>query len=519
MAPGVVIEPVQFGRVTWGRNSLQLRYHNENTPARSLALKILTSYPDSASGVVWEVTYPLLLPPEQSGDFAVDFFVRPDHGHLRVELEARDEEGILFKQDHEFSFEAPYRGEYVLQPSTPGPQGLEWEGRIHPAFKVRESPSFIFYFFPGSDAEQDLERIIPQREKILEKLIKDFQVQVSGKAVVFFYPDAETARKLTGHRADGWTYGQTIVEVYGPRRRIDPWHELIHLVAGKIGSPPVLFAEGLATSREKNFDNAGRYRAGVEEWCRGFLREGALIPLAELMEYTSLGEDLTRPRVAYPEAACFTQYLLRTYGWEKFRRAYAELVNSPRHDVQEENLERFQGVFGTSLREAEAGWKEALSMSRGAKLPSDVLKRVVMEETVPYLVARGRTLLTSGAPEEAEKLLKEAVALDGSDLDAHFWLGQAYHVRKNFSAALAEYERVIRLGDRSQVMQLAWSHVWAGQILDQAGKREVALGHYQAAVALHDRSEVRLEGRMTTSSEAALKGIERPFVPLEPSPE
>ena len=40
-----------------------------------------------------------------------------------------------------------------------------------------------------------------------------------------------------------------------------------------------------------------------------------------------------------------------------------------------------------------------------------------------------------------------------------------------------------------------------------------------AAVALHDRSEVRLEGRMTTSSEAALKGIERPFVPLEPSPE
>jgi tetratricopeptide (TPR) repeat protein len=509
------IDPAQFGRVTWGRNTLRLKYHNAGSIAKSLALKVRTYYAGLDSGVIWEVTYPVLLPPELSGEFTVDYFVRPDHGNLRVELEALGGEGAVFRQAEEFPFQAPYRGDYLLQPSHLGTQGLEWEGRVYPPFKVRESESFIFYYFPGSDAEKDMERIIPQRQKILQKLQKDFQVKLPGKSIFFFYPDAESARKLTGHRADGWAYGRTIVEVYGPRRKIDPSHELVHLVAGQIGNPPVLLAEGLATSREKNFDNAGKYHASVEDWCRAFLKENALIPLSVLLEYTSFGEDLTRPRIAYPEAACFTNYLQETYGWEKFRKAYAEMVNDPNPTVQERNLDRFEGIYGISLRQAEADWKEKLSLSRGPGIPSAVAQRVVVEEQVPYLVARGRTLLTSGSEEEAQKVLAEAVGLDGTDLDAHFWLAQAYHVRKNLKAALAEYDKVIRMGDRTHLMEISWSHVWSGQILDQSGKREEALLHYRTAEALHDRSEVRLEGRTTTSLEAARQGIAQPFIASE----
>jgi tetratricopeptide (TPR) repeat protein len=518
-APAIRIDPPQFGRVTWGRNTMRLKYHNAGLIAKSLALKVRTYYADSASGVIWEVTYPLLLPPELAGEFTVDYFVRPDHGNLRVELEALGLEGPVFRQSQDFPFQAPYRAEYLLQPSHLGAQGLEWEGRVYPVFKVRESESFIFYYFPGSDAEKEMERIIPQREKILQKLQKDFQVKMSGKAVFFFYPDAEAARKLTGHRADGWTYGKTIVEVYGPRRKIDPSHELVHLVARQLGTPPVLLAEGLATSKEKNFDNAGKYHASVEDWCRAFLRENALIPLSVLMDYTSFGEDLTRPRIAYPEAACFTNYLQETYGWEKFRRAYAELVNDPNPAVQEKNLTLFENIYGKSLREAESDWKERLSQARGSGLPASVAKKVVGEETVPYLVARGRVLLTSGSEEEAEKVLLEAVALDGTDLEARFWLAQAYHVRKNLTAALTEYEKVIRMGDRTHLMEIAWSQVWAGQILDQSGRREEALLHYRAAESLRERSQVRLEGRMTTSLEAARQGIAHPYVPSELPPE
>ncbi|HEU5182239.1 MAG TPA: tetratricopeptide repeat protein [Candidatus Polarisedimenticolia bacterium] len=514
--PAIVLQPARFGRVAWGRNTLKLDYRNGASTATSLVLRVRTYYADSASGVFWEVGYPVLLPPAQSGEFSVDFFVRPDHGALRVELEASGGEGVVHREAREFHFEPPYRGDYLLQPSRLGTTGVEWEGRVYPSFLVRESPSFVFYYFPGSEAEKALETIVPQREKILAKLLKDFDVKLPGKTVFFFYPDAETARKLTGHRADGWTYGRTIVEVYGPRRKIDPWHELVHLAASRIGMPPVLFAEGLATAREKSFDNAGKYRATPTDWCRGFLREGALIPLGDLMEDTSFGEDLTRPRIAYPEAACFTDYLEATYGWPKLRQAYAQLVNSPDAAVHEENLASFEKIYGRSLRQAESEWKEYLSRARGSRVPRDLVRKVVVEETVPYRVALGRSMLTSAKNAEAEQELSAAVELDPADLEARFWLAQALHVQGKLAQALEQYEQVIRMGDRTRRMELAWSHVWAGQILDRQGKRDEALAHYRSAQSLDERSEVRLEGRLTTSLEAAREGIAHPFVPAAP---
>src|SRR5262245_5282674 len=511
VTPSILLQPARFGRVAWGRNTLRLGYRNEATTAKSLVLRARTYYADSASGVFWEVGYPVLLPPAQSGEFSVDFFVRPDHGLLRVELEASGEEGVVHREAREFRFEPPYRGEYLLQPSRLGPGGLEWEGRVYPSFLVRESPSFVFYYFPGSEAEKALDSIIPQREKILAKLLKDFEVTLSGKTVFFFYPDAEAARKLTGHRADGWTYGRTIVEVYGPRRKIDPWHGLAHLLAARIGAPPVRCAEGLATSREKSFDNAGKYRTSATDWCRGFLREGALIPLGELMEDTSFGEDLTRPRIAYPESACFTDYLEEAYGWAKLRQAYEELVNSPDVGVHEQNLARFERIYGRSLRSAESEWKEWLSRSRGSRVPQDIVRKVVVEETVPYRVALGRARLVSGKSAEAEEELASAVAIDGSSLEARFWLAQALHVQGKLEPALQQYEQVIRMGDRTRRMEVAWSHVWAGQILDRQGKRAEALSHDRTAASLHARREVPPGRPPSSSLEAAREGIARPF--------
>jgi tetratricopeptide (TPR) repeat protein len=108
------------------------------------------------------------------------------------------------------------------------------------------------------------------------------------------------------------------------------------------------------------------------------------------------------------------------------------------------------------------------------------------------------------------------VALDGSSLEARFWLGQALHVEGKLAPALEQYEKVIRMGDRSRRMEVAWSHVWAGQILDRMGKRQEALAHYRSAQSLDERSEVRLEGRLTTSLEAAREGLAHPYVPPAP---
>ena len=511
------VERTDFGRVSWGRNSLRLRLRNDSDRASSLALRIRSAFEDSGSGIVWEAVYPALVPPHDTGEITLDYFVRPDHGRLRVTLTAEGGEGsVIHREAKEFTFEAPYRGDYVLQPYRLAREGVAWEGRILPPFRVRGSEHFIVYSFPSSAAEADLEKIIGRRERIFARLSREMNVRFSGKAILFFYPDPELARRITGHRGDGWTYGRTIVEVYGPRRKIDPNHEIVHLLASGIGSPPVLFSEGFATSREKDFDNAGRYPAEVEAWCRGFLREGALLPLSELMQLASLGDDLTRPRVAYPQSACFIRYLLDQYGWEKFRKAYANLVSSDDPAVQRENLARFKAVYGVDLRQAEVSWKEALSHTGGRSVPAEMIQRVVREETVPYLVARGRGLLASGDLGEAESLLRGAVREDAASLDAQFWLGQVLHLRGDYSGALSAYGRVIRLGDRAHVTQVAWSRVWSGQILDVLGRREEALEEYRKAESLQDDGQVQLGGRFTTSLEAAREGLSRPSTPPPP---
>jgi tetratricopeptide (TPR) repeat protein len=506
------MDQLEFGRVMWGRNSLRLHLKNDSDRASSLAIRIRSYFPDSGSGILWEATYPALLSPGDSGALTLDYFVRPDHGRLRIEVGAQDGEGrALPEVTKEVEFEAPYRGDYVLQPYQTAREGVAWEGRILPPFKVRVSEHFIVYYFPSSDAESDLDKIVLRRERILQRLCREMGVEWSGRAVLFLYPDAEVARKLTGHRGDGWTYGRTVVEVYGARRRIDPNHEMVHLVASRIGAPPVLFSEGLATSREQNFDNAGRYAADVEAWCRGYLREGELVPLEELMTVPSLGEDVTRPRIAYPESACFVRYLLEQYGWEKFRTAYAQLAGGEDPALPAENLERFQKIFGVNFRVAEAQWKENLSRSKGRRVPEEMIRRVVKEETVPYLVARGRKLLTSGSVDDAERILRSAAEKAPEDLEAAFWLAQALHLRKDYPAALSAYGRVIRSGDRSRLMEVSWSLVWSGQILDLLGRRGEALEDYRKAESLGDETPVRVGGRMTTSLEAAREAIARPF--------
>ena len=510
------VKEVAFDRVAWGRNTIRIRFQNEGASAATVAVRIRSHFTDSGSGVVWEATYPALLAPGGGGETGFDYFVRPDHGRLRVAVEVEDgARRIVHSETRDFEFEAPYRGEYLLQLYRVAREGIAWDTRVLPGFKIRESESFIFYYLPGSEAEEAIERLVPQREKILRRLSREMVVKLPWKAIVFFYSDAEVARRLTGHRGDGWAYGRTIVEIYGTRRRIDPSHEIVHLLMSRIGSPPALLAEGLATARERDFDNAGRHRADVESWCRAFLREGALIPLSDLMETPSLGEDLTRPRIAYPESACFVRYLLDTYGWETFRRAYAELVNVPGPEARERNLARFERVFGMSLREAEVAWKQRLVRFRGGGVPPDVVRRVVKEETVPYLVARGRQRLTTGSAAEAEEILRGAVEMDPSDLEAHFWLAQAYHLRKNYASALAEYRSTVRLGDRTTAMEVAWSRVWSGHILDLLGRREEALEQYKMAEALQDTTEVQLEGRLTSSLEAAREGLSRARRPPE----
>jgi hypothetical protein len=70
----------------------------------------------------------------------------------------------------------------------------------------------------------------------------------------------------------------------------------------------------------------------------------------------------------------------------------------------------------------------------------------------------GRYLLALNRPEDALPYLKEAVALDFSNADYHFWLGVCFHGLKNSKKERASYQRAIKVNRRHTLAQLYLGH-------------------------------------------------------------
>jgi tetratricopeptide (TPR) repeat protein len=78
----------------------------------------------------------------------------------------------------------------------------------------------------------------------------------------------------------------------------------------------------------------------------------------------------------------------------------------------------------------------------------------------------------SGA--EARSALERAVALDGSDARAHYWLGQLHFLNKDFDAAATEFAASLTLQPQSVQAQLGHARALAG-----AGRIEAALSEFR----------------------------------------
>lgn|GEM_PF-1279148 len=74
---------------------------------------------------------------------------------------------------------------------------------------------------------------------------------------------------------------------------------------------------------------------------------------------------------------------------------------------------------------------------------------------------------------EAQAALERAVALDGSDARAHYWLGQLHFLNKDYETALQEY--TASLAAQPQSIQSLLGHAHA---LDAAGQSERALAEF-----------------------------------------
>jgi hypothetical protein len=232
-------------------------------------------------------------------------------------------------------------------------------------FEHSTTEHFEIYCFKRSLASEHIDEIRKQRETGYQAISRLLDTTYHSKIRLFFFPDAQTKTAETGHTGDGWAVSDNIIEIYSEETKLDPFHEVAHIIAGELGEPPALLIEGFAVYvSERLGADALKYLGSpgktIYETVKIFRKLGTLIPIDTMLTYTDIGPVESRPRISYPEAASFVKHIFESFGAEKFRRAYRMLRNGDDPGVVAYNGGVFKEIFGKSIPEVEQDWLRKL---------------------------------------------------------------------------------------------------------------------------------------------------------------
>jgi hypothetical protein len=204
-------------------------------------------------------------------------------------------------------------------------------------------------FSPELSGRWDLQLVLACCRQEFERLATTFADVRVRRCAVFLFPSAKEIGQAYGRVVGGFALPAERVVVIG----IDDFlreslrHELVHLFAGEWNPhPPLLLQEGLAVHLQ-----GSRYGQALDKsaiYCLGAGRRR----LTSLLEEGKFFCDARR-HANYTVAGSFTGFLIRRFGWQKYRLLYRAATAK--------NFEStFQSVFSLTLEEAEAQWRSEL---------------------------------------------------------------------------------------------------------------------------------------------------------------
>jgi hypothetical protein len=229
-------------------------------------------------------------------------------------------------------------------------------------FDSRAVPHVTIHALRGLLTGAQLDTIAAERERAVGQLTRMLGVQPPSRLRVVFYPDGPSKTADTHHVGNGLTRGTTIVEIRNDSVRLDPYHELAHLMSGQLGWAPAWLNEGFAVwVTERLGADALEFIVSpgrtVDQAVCNFRDAGELLSVADLMRLPDIGPEESRPHITYAQAASFVGFLAERFSLEALRRAYATLTLAA---AAHENEAAFAQAFGLSSDEAAALWLASL---------------------------------------------------------------------------------------------------------------------------------------------------------------
>jgi len=209
-----------------------------------------------------------------------------------------------------------------------GPIGLAKSILADKAFTFRTvtTPHFRFHIEPGSLAEKNLVALQGQAEKARTNALmilreKDFPPVVD----LFYLRTRDEMREVMGAGVKGFTdyRSRTIVLVYNASVKAYHNHEMMHVVSMNLWGYPAdsnqCFLEGIAV-----FADNPCLSYPIHEIAAYLQHEKMLIPFDTLFRNFRNQQDM----LSYMQAGSIVQYILETYGRDKFKELWTKGLGS-----------------------------------------------------------------------------------------------------------------------------------------------------------------------------------------------
>ena len=223
-------------------------------------------------------------------------------------------------------------------------------------FPSIETAHFIFYFYPNSTAEREIDLLKAQREEAYRKIAGFFSFDKDIKITFYLFEDTETKKVMTGHTGMGWAFGDNIVEVYNDEAKLDPYHEIVHIIARHIyGYTIAAFNEGLAVYLSVLLnDTSTRDSLGepYSDKIKTFFKNGELFSLSELLSFDNIGHSESKPEISYRQSASFVEFMIMRLGKKVFFKLYSEIDNK----LLEDRINILEETFGMKIDAIEKYW-------------------------------------------------------------------------------------------------------------------------------------------------------------------
>jgi hypothetical protein len=351
-SPLQVTEVHQPESPAWGTNTVTVTIRNAAASAREVMVNYQTR--NQAVGKGWGADANFTIPASETKTISTDVTFPAFPGKTSYRFTVRDaaDNSVLWTSttDHEFPFAnrrtAPLRLTAGVQES------LHIARREYPALRMEQRGRLIIYYLDGDSwIAGRIDAIAAERARVYQDLVARINPKFDREIALYLFPDADSKLAYTIHRGLGWASGRILAEIFNERDRIDPYHEVCHIIAGSVGSPPAMLDEGLAAWSQEGHRWDG---IAVDSWAKAFAARGALWPVEKLYGFPEIGSEATRGPIAYPQSASLVGYLIDRFGWEKFLGAYRVLQ-------RKSDDAAFTAAFGIDLATLEKDWRQSLA--------------------------------------------------------------------------------------------------------------------------------------------------------------